>query len=361
MIPPWLLEKVAHPPSAGAGVHGWLFSCARHLHAHLNEDAIIALLSASVLACGRPVPERELKDAVKNSREVAWRPTPADGTVDRGRSTAKAPSGVTPSADVERWPAPSQLARRTALRAASDHAVEDAYDLWEVSPYRLEGVENADDWIDRLFPEDNPWLCVMKNHAGDARTRRREKWLFVTPECSLIVPSPMTGPSGINKSGERAHRCLENTGPRRWLIIEFDSGTADDQAQLHWHLEQCAMVNGWPRLVMAVHSGGKSIHGWYGPITDDSVARELFAYARYIGADTATWTPCQPVRMPAGTRENGNPQLVFYYNFKWTNFSPNFKLPVTPSNMNADPSQTASPASSSVAPDAKRRMANTVS
>ena len=267
------------------------------------------------------------------------------------------PAGPSSSADRR----PMVVDGPGGARAASEHAVEDAYDLWEASPYRLEGVENADDWIDRLFPEDNPWLCVMKRHAGDARTRKRDRWLFHASDCGLIVPSPMTGPSGVNKSGERAHRCLENTGPRRWLVIEFDSGTADEQAQLHWHLEQCAIVNGWPRLVLAVHSGGKSIHGWYGPLTSEAATRELFAYARYIGADTATWTPCQPVRMPAGTRENGNPQIVFYYNFKWTSFSANSKPPVTQSNMNVDPYQMASRASSSAAPDAKRRMANTVS
>lgn len=317
MIPPWLLEKVAHPPSAGAGVHGWLFSCARHLHAHLNEEAIIALLSASVLACGRPVPERELKDAVKNSREVAWRPTPADGTVDRGRSTAKAPGGVIPSADVERWPTPNAQMRQRAIMDASSYGVECIYDLWEKSPHRLEGMSSPDDWVDILFP-GNPWLCIAKKHSADARSRLREKWSFNIDDCGLIVPSPMTGPSGINKSGVRSHRTLDNTGPRRWLVIEFDSGTADEQAAIHWHLSACAKACGWPPFALGVHSGSKSLHGWYGPVTTEEIARDLFAYARLLGADTATWTRCQLIRLPDGRRDDGAAQTVYYHDFQCT-------------------------------------------
>ena len=342
MIPTWLLEKIAHPPTAGAGVHGWLFSCARQLHAHLNEAAIAALLQASVSACGRAVPERELMDAVRNSREVAWTSRPGEAGSPRPREGA-----ARLSAPTERWPMPSPLARRTALRSVSDEVVETTYDLWEASPHRLEAREDADDWIDALFPEENPWLCLMKAHAGDARTRQREKWLFVAPEHALIVPSPMTGPSGINKQGMRAHRCLENTGPRRWLVIEFDSGEADEQAQLHWHLEQCAKANAWPRLVLAVHSGGKSIHGWYGPIEGEDVARDLFSYARLLGADPATWTPCQPVRLPAGTRDDGRAQTVFYYNSQWTSFSRNSPPAATRSTMNV-PSMARGPSLSAV-------------
>ena len=32
-----------------------------------------------------------------------------------------------------------------------------------------------------------------------------------------------------------------------------------------------------------------------------------------FGADKARWTRCQLVRMPDGTRDNGNRQRVFYF------------------------------------------------
>jgi hypothetical protein len=46
--PDWLLEKLRHPPRAGDGLHAWLFSTARQLHAHMPEDAIEAALVAAV-------------------------------------------------------------------------------------------------------------------------------------------------------------------------------------------------------------------------------------------------------------------------------------------------------------------------
>ena len=88
-------------------------------------------------------------------------------------------------------------------------------------------------------------------------------------------------------------------------MIEFDSGTADEQAALHWHLACAAAAMGWPRLRLAVHSGSKSLHGWYGPCASEEQAEELMVYARTMGADTATWNRCQLVRLPGGRRRMG--------------------------------------------------------
>jgi hypothetical protein len=37
-------------------------------------------------------------------------------------------------------------------------------------------------------------------------------------------------------------------------------------------------------------------------------------YAVMLGADRATWTRSQFVRMPDGTRDNGNRQTVYFFN-----------------------------------------------
>jgi hypothetical protein len=148
------------------------------------------------------------------------------------------------------------------------------------------------------------WLCLATDHPATARTRRRERWTFgPADECGLVVPSPMTGPGGKGLDGRSSHRCLDNTGPRRWLVIEFDSGTIDEQAALHWHLRAASIVAGWPRLRLVVHSGKKSLHGWYGPVTDEETARDLMGYAITLGADPATWVRCQLVRLPGGVRD----------------------------------------------------------
>jgi len=67
-------------------------------------------------------------------------------------------------------------------------------------------------------------------------------------------------------------------------------------------------------LALAVHSGGKSVHAWFPcpGLTDDQV-RPFMARAVRLGADKATWTRCQFVRMPDGMRDNGNRQRVHYF------------------------------------------------
>ena len=102
---------------------------------------------------------------------------------------------------------------------------------------------------------------------------------------------------------------VSNTGPRRYLVCEFDQGTADEHAALLAHLA------GHAPLVCAVHSGGKSLHGWFNVEgQDEEKTRGFFRYAVSLGADPATWTRSQFVRIPGGRRDNGKVQVVCYLN-----------------------------------------------
>ena len=66
-------------------------------------------------------------------------------------------------------------------------------------------------------------------------------------------------------------------------------------------------------LVCAVHRGGKSLHGWFNVEGEnEEKARGFFRYAVSLGADPATWTRSQFVRIPAGRRDNGAVQMVCY-------------------------------------------------
>jgi hypothetical protein len=135
----------------------------------------------------------------------------------------------------------------------------------------------------------------------------------------------MTGPSGKGLDGRTSHRCLDNTGPRRWLVVEFDpkkfkdlslaeqlkygteggyiSAKLDEQAALHWHFRAAAIARGWPRLALCVHSGGKSLHGWYGPCRDEGETEAFMNYAKSLGADDSTKNRCQLIRLPGGVRK----------------------------------------------------------
>jgi hypothetical protein len=179
--------------------------------------------------------------------------------------------------------------------------------------------------IDFLFPGD-PLLCVGQRKEK-FWTEPREFWRGRESTFEFIVPNPMKARWGKTKEGKLSQRCLDITGEREFLVIEFDMAedgpwkkyiegwqakgisTFDAQAALLVYLA----TRDLPRfsLVLAVHSGGKSLHGWY-PCKglEERQPRAFMERAVRLGADRATWTKCQLVRMPGGTRENGNRQWV---------------------------------------------------
>jgi hypothetical protein len=183
-------------------------------------------------------------------------------------------------------------------------------DLWEESPIRFEDNKSHTEWIiDILFPGGS-LLCCGKSNSEFA-TRPREEWRGNLAGQQLIVPSPMISRTGLTQDGKESEHCLANTGPRRFLVIEQDKGTLDEQAAILLHLAGCAP------LALAVHSGGKSIHGWfYCQGQPKERMRSFMRYAVTLGADPATWTRSQFVRMPDGTRDNGNRQTVYFLNRK---------------------------------------------
>jgi len=113
---------------------------------------------------------------------------------------------------------------------------------------------------------------------------------------------------GRTKEGKESAHALEATGSRRFLVIEFDRGGVDEHATLLLHLAARAP------LAIVVHSGNKSLHGWFYCAGQAEERLERFMrYAVSLGADRATWTPSQFVRMPDGTRDNEKRQTVYFF------------------------------------------------
>ena len=288
-LPPFLCDLLAAPPRAGEGVHNWLYSVARHLHAHLPAVEIVALLESRVAGCGRHVSRKEIEDAVKNALACAWQPK----------------GNAAPVPAVAKWPGVNQEQREAILRDNGGLA-----DLWEASKPRIEdAAQHTEEIIDRLFP-GNPLLCCGKDNSV-FDTKPRDDWRGQMSALALIVPAPMSAVTGLTKDGKESKHTLDNTGRRRFLICEFDTGTPDDHAALLLHLGTFAP------LVCAVHSGNKSLHGWFFVHGQpDAKIEKFFRYAVSLGADRATWTRSQFVRMPDGTRDKGERQTVFFTNFK---------------------------------------------
>ena len=214
-----------------------------------------------------------------------------------------------PAPRAARWPAAASGRIQEIIRSREARSL---YDLWEASPVRLED-HAAEHLIDRLFP-GNPLLCCGRSH-GQCETTPREEWRGQLRKLQFIVPNPMAALRGTRKSdGQPSPRALDNTGPRRFLVIEFDDNLGEDsQAARLWHL------NSLSPLVLAVHSGGKSLHGWFCTVGDaESAWLKFMRYAVSLGADPATWTRCQFVRLPDGMRRPKDKapirQVVYFFN-----------------------------------------------
>jgi len=293
--PAFVREMLESCPSTGEGVHRWLFRVARVMHPYFEDTEIVARIEAAAAGCGRDVPIEEIEAAVANSEAYAWKPGQRQGVSSPGKPA---------------WPKCNEE-QVTAIAASGIGLV----DLWGASPVHFVDDECSEEIVDALFP-GNPLICCGRRIDTDFGTGRREEWRGQLARQQFIVPSPMVAEEGQRKNGAGlSPRTLENTGPRRFLVIEFDHGHTDTHAAVLWHLAKLAP------LVLVLHSGGKSLHGWFS--CDDQPEEKVLRFMRYavsLGADPATWTRCQFVRMPGGLRPRGKSnkwaqrQQVFHFN-----------------------------------------------
>ena len=263
--------------------------------AKCSEEVIRGHLESAAANCGRNVPQREIEDAINSAYRGLdnTRAKEANSQFSSGRN-AKA-----------RSTSPKSVLNTEAIKAITNTGFG-LVDLYEASPIRFEDDDDTEQLIDWLFP-DNPLLCCGWTQCNFS-TKPREKWRGLMNRLQFIVPSPMKERRGLTKSGRLSSHTLANTGARHYLVIEFDQGSFDDHAARLWYLARLAP------LVMVVHSGGKSLHGWFKCKGEsEEILEKFMKIAVSIGADKATWLPSQFVRFPAGRRDNETKQAVYYF------------------------------------------------
>jgi hypothetical protein len=255
-------------PESGEGVHNWIFhaACCAVEAGMSNEEAVEQI---EQLMTRDPNPASEIEDALCSARG-------------------------------ERRPAPRWSPANTCVIAPILAKGISLLELVAESPrpIRFGDESRSEEVIDALFPGD-PLLCLGRA-SNDFYTDHREFWRGRVAERSLIVPSPMSSKTGLTKQGKQSFHCQDNTGPRRFLVIEFDKGTLDQQAALISHLENYAP------LAVVAFSGSKSLHSWFycAGLFEDRIAR-FFDYACSLGADSKLWNRTQFARVPDGKRSDG--------------------------------------------------------
>ena len=256
-----LVELLQTQPAKGRG-HHWLFRVALHLRHYHTEEACFRFLRACADQWkDRQVPDEEIRKSVRKAyAEPLQTPQPA-----------------------VQWPesSPSAISR----------VVSDTKPLFALEPLDM----SAQRLLPALFAYDE-LVCAGQAQAQGTTQPLREI-LNSVGHCQYIVPSPMTSPTGLNQEGRESFRCLANTGPRRFLVVEGDAIDKEAQVRVLSHLAEVLT------LILVVDSGGKSLHGWFAVAgQSETRLRAFMAYAVHLGADPHTWARCQWVRMPGGTR-----------------------------------------------------------
>ncbi len=270
-------ETLSKPPEAG-DTHRWLARAAAGLHASgrvgRTECGEFLRECCKVWVSHRAIPEREIEAALRLAYDTP--PTPGK------RSPAPA------------WPVLDASARVTAAEAA---------------PTLFDGVTDtglcASDVLPSLFGWDEfvcaGWVCERPI------CRPLREWLPRAGTAQFIAPNPMKGSRGLTKEGKPSARCQDNVAERRYVVAEFDDAAfgKPDQARV-----ASALSNALP-LVLAVDSGGKSLHCWFDCRgRDENALAAFFSAATRFGADQTRWDPCGWVRMPGGLRRKADGTCV---------------------------------------------------
>jgi hypothetical protein len=292
-------KAVELPPPPEQNVHSSIMSNARRLWlAGFRQERAFHHLSQwrnqSTFRKGRTVSDKELEDAIR----TAWSSGPNKELFARTRNVPT---------QIQRWPEPNP-AKRAAIIDPWFHVVT----LWENSPWQTSGGKLATRYfLEQLFP-GNPLLCCGWN-TEVFNTLPLSEWKH--PErMQFLTPSPMTSRTGARQdgNGESAHT-LSNTGPRRFLVADFD-----DRAGLDTHAGAAWYLGTLLPLVMVLWTGGKGLHAWFKTwgLSDEELT-PFFRLAVEFGADPRLWTRSQFARIPDGSRDDGGAgtvQRVYYFN-----------------------------------------------
>lgn len=310
----WLRENPC--PESGTGerlVHRWILSAGnafreRGLPADQAHDLIIANLTRN------EKPRGEVAEAIAK----------AYGANVGSKSTGSAKP---------KWPEGDLSLVEKIVADADGFRIDDLQDR---SPIHFgDGLPHSAEVVEALFGCDDETLICIGRSRSQFTTNSFGALKDQLSGEQFIVPSPMSARTWTKDSGELSEKGNANTGPRRNIVIEFDIAKLDKagkptkwapliekwqaagitvkdaMAALIWHLKQKGP------LVCVVDSGGKSLYAWFYCAGESeepgSRLRRFFEYAVAIGADSATWTRSQFVRMPDGKRDNGNRQTVLYF------------------------------------------------
>jgi hypothetical protein len=163
--------------------------------------------------------------------------------------------------------------------------------------------------INMLFKPDDLVCC---GSVREFKTLTAKEWLSVPDIGDQIVPNPSRVKVGTNMQGKLSQHCRDATGLRKYIVVESDDEALsfDEKASVLRYLRDRAGAE----LKMVVHTGGKSLHGWFKSTGDSHLDWEFMRIACLLGADLRMWLPEQLARTPNAIRlSNGAEQKCYHF------------------------------------------------
>ena len=283
-----VIYKVPDPPRDG--INTWLMTAARSVRTQGGKP-IDARETIRAFENGlrRPLKKGEVDRAIRK----VWQ-TEID---DDGNVTAADGTVTTLSQTKEEW----RPIMSTAASKCYGYTEEDLLELSPVNPLTMA----TEEIVGSLFPDPHGLVCVGVNMSefGTAPVA-----LFShLKNAAFIVPHYMSAKYGRRQSdGELSQHTLENTGPVRYCVTDFDSPPSDQHASI---IHSMAQSNA---LVLVLNSGNKSLHAWWN--VPEFYQDTFWKQAIRCGADPVfARNRAQFARMPNGMRDNGVKQQVIYF------------------------------------------------
>lgn len=279
-----IIRRLPSPPLHG--IHDWVIRTARRCrNAGLNIDETTRAVYSFESKCRRLFVKNEVENAVAKvySTTLSARDIVACKLFWRPDATAALYSNYPKS--IDDW-----------KERSSEH-------VWEMDPKSILELT--------LKPDPETWICIGRNRQRkdtswiESKTRRFKN-LDSLINCELVVPCWMNARTGITATGKTSEHTLENTGERRFIVVDLDEPPPHEHATILWKLAEFRE----PALVLS--TGGKGLHAWF-PVADDD--ETFWNYAVVLGADERIRkNRSQFVRLPNGTRSNGKKQEVIFLN-----------------------------------------------
>jgi hypothetical protein len=270
-------------PPPHDGINLWCISTARKCQlAGLNEHEAESRIMSYQGQTRRPIRTSEVKRAIQKAYGTPFTPSHQ------------------PRQEKPRW-IPDKT-RQSPYRSIPKGIA--AVDLWEASPDRIDEGMSQRMILEWLFPDPDALVCVGKS-AYEFHTARLNQFKDLM-QTQFIVPGYMSAKYGMTQEGKRSMHCLDNCGPRRFSVCDFDEPKSADHPAIIWQLRKTF------DLVMVLSSGGKSLHAWFWVEEDEE--ESFWKQAIHYGADAALMRNRSSfVRMPDGLRDNGMRQGVLYF------------------------------------------------